>query len=62
VKQSGVPFWDLIKLILALPFMDMESIGSVFNGKAAVETKAQKDTYYRALSNQSRILWFKKAF
>jgi hypothetical protein len=32
----------------------MESLGSVFNGKAAVETKAQKDIYYRALSNQSR--------
>lgn len=52
VKQSGVPFWDLIKLILALPFMDMGSLGSVFNGSAPVETKAQKDTYYRALTNQ----------
>lgn len=52
VKQSGVPFWDLIKLILALPFMDMESVGAVFNGKSAVETKAQKDAYYRALANQ----------
>jgi len=30
VKQSGVPFWDLIKLILALPFMDMESLGGCF--------------------------------
>ena len=52
VKQSGVPFWELIKLILALPFMDMESLGAVFNGRAAVETKARKDTYYRALANQ----------
>lgn len=52
VKQSGVPFWELIKLILALPFMDMESIGSVFNGKNTVKTKAGKDTYYRALANQ----------
>lgn len=52
VKQSGVPFWDLIKLILALPFMDKESLGSVFDGKGTVETKAQKDTYYRALANQ----------
>ncbi len=23
--RSGVPFWELIKLVLALPFMDMES-------------------------------------
>ena len=52
MKQSGVPFWELVKLILALPFMDMESIGSVFNGKNIVETKAGKDTYYRALANQ----------
>jgi len=34
--------------------MDMESLGSVFNGKVAFETKAQKDIYYRALANQSR--------
>lgn len=52
VKQCGVPFWDLIKLILALPFMGMESLGSVFSGKTPVEIKAQKDTYYRALANQ----------
>lgn len=52
VKQSGVPFWELIKLILALPFMDMESLGAVFNGNDGIKTKAQKDTYYRALANQ----------
>ena len=52
VKQSGVPYWDLIKLIPILPFMDMGSLGSVFNGSAPVETKAQKDTYHRALANQ----------
>lgn len=52
VKKCGVPFWDLIKLIIALPFMDMESVGSVFNGSSTVETKARKDTYYRALTNQ----------
>lgn len=52
VKKCGVPFWDLMKLILVLPFMDMGSLGSVFNGGATVETKAQKDTYYRALTNQ----------
>jgi len=52
VKKCGIPFWDLMKLILVLPFMDMGSLGSVFNGGARVETKAQKDTYYRALTNQ----------
>lgn len=52
VKQSGIPFWDLIKLILILPFMDLESLGAVFNDKGTIETKAQKDTYYRALANQ----------
>lgn len=52
VKQTGVPFWDLMKLILALPFMDVGSLGSVFNGRTTVETKGQKDTYYRALANQ----------
>ncbi len=32
--------------------MQMGSLGSVFSGKKQVETKAQKDTYYRALANQ----------
>ena len=52
VKKSGVPFWDLIKLILMLPFMDKNSLGSVFSKDSTVEVKAQKDTYYRALANQ----------
>ena len=52
VKQTGVPFWDLIKLILLLPFMDMGSLGSAFNSKSSVELSAEKDTYYRALTNQ----------
>lgn len=52
VKQTGVPFWDLIKLILLLPFMDMGSLGSAFNNKTSVELSAEKDTYYRALTNQ----------
>lgn len=43
-------------MILALPFMDVESLGSVFNGKDTVETKAGKDTYYGALTNQ-RMDW-----
>src|SRR5680860_1904406 len=41
-----------MKLILVIPFMDMGILVSVFNGGATVETKAQKDTYYRALTNQ----------
>ena len=32
--------------------MDMGSLGPAFNSRDAVETKAQKDTYYRALANQ----------
>lgn len=56
VKQTGVPFWDLIKLILLLPFMDMGSLGSAFNNKTSVELSAEKDTYYRALTNQ-KVDW-----
>ena len=52
VKQTGVPFWELVKLVLVLPFMDRESLGAAFNGKGDIETKAGKDTYYRALANQ----------
>lgn len=52
VKKSGVPFWDLMKLILILPFMDISSLGAFFNSNSTVDAKAQKDTYYRALANQ----------
>lgn len=52
VKEYGVPFWDLLKLILTFPFMSISNIGAAFDSKGCVETIAQKDTYYRALSNQ----------
>jgi hypothetical protein len=52
VKKSGVPFWDLMKLILTLPFLDKSTVGSVFSSNASIDVKAKKDTYYRTLSNQ----------
>lgn len=52
VKECGVPFWDLLKLIISLPFMGVSNVGSAFDSRSKVETIAQKDTYYRALSNQ----------
>jgi hypothetical protein len=32
--------------------MDMKNIKSAFYNKSAVETKAQKGTYYRPMANQ----------
>ena len=61
VKECGVPFWDLLKLILLFPFMGVSNIGAAFDSRSKVETIAQKDTYYRALSNQ-KMDWRKLLF
>ncbi len=55
VKECGVPFWDLLKLILIFPFMNISSVGAALEKRSNVETIAQKDTYYRALGNQKWI-------
>ena len=56
VKESGVPFWDIMKILLVLPFMDIKNVGSLFNSSVVAKTQGQKDVYYRGLSNQ-RINW-----
>lgn len=56
VKESGVPFWEVMKILLVLPFMDIKNVGSLFNSSVGIKSKGQKDVYYRALSNQ-RINW-----
>jgi len=56
IKKSGVPFWDVMKLLLILPFTNTTNIGSVFSSKSAPETTGQKDVYYRTLANQN-INW-----
>ena len=58
VEECGVPFWDIFRLILLFPFMGISNIGSAFDSRSKVETIAQKDTYYRALSNQ-KMNWRK---
>ena len=56
VKESGVSFWEIMKILLVLPFMDIKNVGSLFNSSVVLKSKGQKDVYYRALSNQ-RINW-----
>jgi len=56
VKQSGVPFWEVMKILLVLPFMDIKNVGSLFNRSVDIQSKGQKDVYYRSLSNQ-KINW-----
>ena len=56
VKKSGVPFWEVMKLLLILPFTNTRNISSVFNSKTAPDTDGEKDVYYRALANQ-KINW-----
>lgn len=56
VKESGVPFWEIMKILLVLPFMDIKNVGSLFNSSVAPKSQGQKDVYYRALSNQ-KINW-----
>ena len=56
IKKSGVPVWDIIKLLLILPFSNVKSIHSLYNTKMAPVAKGKKDTYYRLLGNQ-KINW-----
>jgi hypothetical protein len=56
IKKSGVPVWDIIKLLLILPFTGIQNINSLYNNKLAPKIKGQKDTYYRLLANQ-HINW-----
>lgn len=56
VKETGVPFWDIINLLLILPFTTNNTINSLYTSRLAPVVKGKKDVYYRALSNQ-KINW-----
>jgi len=56
IKESGVPVWDIIRLLLVLPFSNVQNIHELYNTKMAPKTDGGKDTYYRLLSNQ-KINW-----
>jgi hypothetical protein len=56
IKRSGVPVWDVIKLLLIIPFSNVNNIHSLYNSKLAPDVKGQKDIYYRLLGNQ-KINW-----
>ena len=56
VKKTGVPFWEIMKLLLILSFSNINNIGSLFTNKFAPDTAGQKDVYYRSLANQ-KINW-----
>ena len=55
VKESGVPFWEVMKILLVLPFIDIKNVGSLFNSPVGLKSKGQKDVYYRSLSNHCRV-------
>lgn len=55
-KESGVPVWDILKLLLILPFANIPNIHALYNSPMAPKTNGQKDTNYRLLSNQN-INW-----
>jgi len=46
IKKSGVPVWDIIKLLLILPFSNAHSIHSLYSTKMAPEVKGQKERHY----------------
>ena len=56
IKTNGIAVWDIIKLLLILPFSGINSIHSLYNSKFAPDIQGQKDVYYRLLSNQ-KINW-----
>jgi hypothetical protein len=56
IKKGGVPVWDIVKLLLILPFSNTQSIHALYTTKMAPVAKGQKDIYYRLLGNQ-KINW-----
>jgi len=56
IKRSGVPVWDIIRLLLVLPFTNANNIGSLYNTRMSPDVDGQKDVYYRFLGNQ-KINW-----
>ena len=56
IKKSGVSIWDILKLLLIIPFSNVDTINSLYTTKSAPKTDGAKDTYYRLLANQ-KINW-----
>jgi hypothetical protein len=53
IKKNGISFWEIMKMLLILPFTNTNNIGSVFSSKSAPETKGQKDVslYLQFINN-----------
>ena len=56
IKKSGVPAWDVIKVLLILPFSNVKNINSLYSNNMSPDTLGEKDVYYRLLSNQ-KLNW-----
>lgn len=56
IKKSGVSAWDIMKILFVLPFTNTPTIHSIFNSKMSIDSKGEKDIYYRLLKNQ-KINW-----
>ena len=56
IKKSGVPVWDILKLLFVLPFTNTKNINSLYNNKMSLKKSGEKDVYYRLLANQ-KINW-----
>ena len=53
IKKSGVGVWDILKLLLIIPFSNVDTISALYTTKSAPKTDGAKDTYYRLLANQN---------
>lgn len=56
LKKSGISAWDILKVLFVLPFTNTSTINSLYTTKMSIDTKGEKDTYYRLLENQ-KINW-----
>lgn len=56
IKKSGISAWDLLQILLVLPFTNTPTINSLYHSKMVINKKGGKDSYYRLLENQ-KINW-----
>ena len=58
VKISGVQYWELLKVLLILPFARVKNIQGLMTASHGPSISGEKDVYYRALENQ-KVDWRK---
>ncbi len=45
IKKSGVPVWEILKLLLIFPFSNTKSINSLYQGRITPDVQGRRTIY-----------------